>query len=74
MNFTLNFAENMKLSPESVALTELESEDRELPSVDFKRIVNATDNFSRKNKLGEGGFGPVYKVIDYTYIQHVHFT
>ncbi|KAL1807409.1 hypothetical protein ACET3Z_024399 [Daucus carota] len=58
-----NIKENMKLSPESVALTELESEDRELPSVDFKRIVNATDNFSRKNKLGEGGFGPVYKGI-----------
>uniref|UniRef100_M8BVP9 Receptor-like serine/threonine-protein kinase n=1 Tax=Aegilops tauschii TaxID=37682 RepID=M8BVP9_AEGTA len=24
-------------------------------------IENATDNFSTKNKLGEGGFGPVYK-------------
>nr|XP_017216802.1 PREDICTED: uncharacterized protein LOC108194362 [Daucus carota subsp. sativus] len=58
-----NIKENMKLSSESVALTELESEDRELPSVDFKRIANATDNFSRKNKLGEGGFGPVYKGI-----------
>jgi len=23
-----------------------------------------TDNFSRNNKLGEGGFGPVYKVND----------
>ena len=26
-------------------------------------IVKATDNFSISNKLGEGGFGPVYKVI-----------
>jgi len=23
----------------------------------------ATDNFSVTNKLGEGGFGPVYKVM-----------
>lgn len=27
-------------------------------------IEAATDNFSSKNKLGEGGFGPVYKVIE----------
>ena len=25
-------------------------------------ISAATDNFSEENKLGEGGFGPVYKV------------
>ena len=28
----------------------------------FKRIASATKNFSAENKLGEGGFGPVYKV------------
>ena len=28
----------------------------------FSSIVTATDNFSSANKLGEGGFGPVYKV------------
>ncbi|CAH8304493.1 unnamed protein product [Eruca vesicaria subsp. sativa] len=28
---------------------------------DFKTIESATNNFSRSNKLGEGGFGEVYK-------------
>ena len=37
-------------------------EDIELPIFDLMSIVNATDNFSRNNKLGEGGFGPVHKV------------
>ncbi|BBH01870.1 S-locus lectin protein kinase family protein [Prunus dulcis] len=36
-------------------------EDWELPLVDFKTIATATNNFSHTNKLGEGGFGPVYK-------------
>jgi len=37
-------------------------EDLELPFFDLATIVNATNNFSIENKLGEGGFGPVYKV------------
>jgi len=31
---------------------------------DFITILQATDNFSLANKIGEGGFGPVYKVIN----------
>ncbi|XP_068639458.1 G-type lectin S-receptor-like serine/threonine-protein kinase At1g11330 isoform X1 [Aristolochia californica] len=38
-------------------------EGRELPIFDFKVVVFATDNFSLANKLGGGGFGPVYKGI-----------
>ncbi|CAL5397125.1 unnamed protein product [Camellia sinensis] len=33
----------------------------ELPIIDFDKILVATDNFNTTNKLGEGGFGPVYK-------------
>nr|XP_027095571.1 G-type lectin S-receptor-like serine/threonine-protein kinase At4g27290 [Coffea arabica] len=38
-----------------------DKEDVELPLFELKTIIQATDNFSRDNKLGEGGFGPVYK-------------
>ena len=37
-------------------------EDLELPIFDLMVISNATDNFASSNKLGEGGFGSVYKV------------
>jgi hypothetical protein len=30
---------------------------------EFSTLQQATDNFSDLNKLGEGGFGPVYKVL-----------
>lgn len=61
----------MDLSSESVAFNKSESEDLELPSFDFERIAIATCNFSHDKKLGEGGFGPVHKVIIDT--QHVHY-
>ncbi|XP_068639276.1 cysteine-rich receptor-like protein kinase 10 [Aristolochia californica] len=35
--------------------------DEDLLQFDFGRIKAATNNFSQANKLGEGGFGPVYK-------------
>ncbi|CAJ1978639.1 unnamed protein product, partial [Sphenostylis stenocarpa] len=35
----------------------------DLPIFDFLSISKATNNFSQSNKLGEGGFGPVYKGI-----------
>ncbi|KAL1346110.1 hypothetical protein AAHE18_08G166400 [Arachis hypogaea] len=36
-------------------------EEVDWPTFDFQTIVNATANFSSDNKVGEGGFGPVYK-------------
>ena len=35
----------------------------DFPLFSFNQIANATGNFSLDNKLGEGGFGPVYKVL-----------
>ena len=39
-----------------------QKEDVELPLFDFATISKATNHFSIYNKLGEGGFGLVYKV------------
>ncbi|XP_008230053.1 PREDICTED: LOW QUALITY PROTEIN: G-type lectin S-receptor-like serine/threonine-protein kinase At4g03230 [Prunus mume] len=33
----------------------------DVPFLDLQSILNATDNFSDANKLGQGGYGPVYK-------------
>lgn len=37
-------------------------EDVDLPSFSLSKIAKSTSNFSVTNKLGEGGFGSVYKV------------
>jgi hypothetical protein len=36
--------------------------DVDLPLFDLEVILAATDNFALHNKIGEGGFGPVYMV------------
>ncbi|XP_073004252.1 cysteine-rich receptor-like protein kinase 19 isoform X2 [Typha latifolia] len=48
---------------QSLANNLLENEERasDLLLFDFFRITNVTNNFSAENKLGQGGFGPVYK-------------
>ncbi|XP_042041541.1 G-type lectin S-receptor-like serine/threonine-protein kinase At4g27290 isoform X2 [Salvia splendens] len=35
----------------------------DLPFFSLPTVMKATDNFSNKNKLGEGGFGPVYRGV-----------
>ena len=35
---------------------------QELLKFDFEKVATATNNFDLSNKLGQGGFGPVYKV------------
>ncbi|CAF2051355.1 BnaA09g47650D [Brassica napus] len=36
---------------------------KELPLFEFQVLATATDHFSLGNKLGQGGFGPVYKGV-----------
>ena len=37
---------------------------QELPLFNVEKLAKATNNFHLSNKLGQGGFGPVYRVMD----------
>ncbi|MQM15514.1 hypothetical protein Taro_048460 [Colocasia esculenta] len=50
--------------PQGLDITSALGSEKEMPDAalfDFKIVKAATSNFSSENKLGEGGFGPVYK-------------
>ena len=49
-----------------IGTSQFKDDDKEaidVPFFDMEIILAATNNFSGENKLGQGGFGPVYKVI-----------
>lgn len=52
------------ITPE-IPAGEIQSQENEveMPIYDFTTIETATNYFSFSNKIGEGGFGPVYKVV-----------
>ncbi|KAL9670856.1 hypothetical protein QQ045_008415 [Rhodiola kirilowii] len=50
-------------SPRSGYISDDQNEDLDLPIYDFDTVARATDHFSLANKLGEGGYGPVYKGV-----------
>ncbi|KAL7249451.1 hypothetical protein ACSBR1_011612 [Camellia fascicularis] len=60
-NSQLNREGNLMHNSERGYNDKSQKEDLELPLFDLAVIANSTNNFSIDNKLGEGGFGPVYK-------------
>ncbi|ONI18607.1 hypothetical protein PRUPE_3G226300 [Prunus persica] len=46
---------------DTTEFTEEDERDIDVPFFDLQSILDATDNFSNANKLGQGGYGPVYK-------------
>ena len=43
--------------------TDIKGPDLQTGSFTLKQIKAATNDFDSANKIGEGGFGPVYKVL-----------
>lgn len=59
-NRKFSFRLNFEGSPNEQDFDSTQNSD--LPFFDLSSIVDATDNFSASNKLGQGGLGSVYKV------------
>lgn len=49
-----------------ILVTELRALDLQTGHFRLRQIKAATNNFDPANKIGEGGFGPVYKVATLT--------
>lgn len=53
---------NVEADADETLLWQIEGRVSEFKVYDFSQVMEATSNFSERNKLGQGGFGPVYKV------------
>ncbi|XP_062183079.1 cysteine-rich receptor-like protein kinase 10 isoform X1 [Phragmites australis] len=51
----------MNVQEAGALVWELEGRSSEFTFYDFSQVLESTNNFSEENKLGQGGFGPVYK-------------
>lgn len=51
-----------QLTTPDILANELDKDGQNLKMYSFVCIAEATNNFSLETKLGQGGFGPVYKV------------
>lgn len=60
--------------PEQKSTDGSKSENFDLPLFDFATIACATENFSNKNGLGQGGFGQVYKVSTHKHCYIIPWT
>ena len=53
---------SMSVHEDEALVWGIEARSSEFTFFDFSQLSDATSNFSDENKLGQGGFGPVYKV------------
>ncbi|CAD6256541.1 unnamed protein product [Miscanthus lutarioriparius] len=51
----------MNLADDEALVWGMEGKSSELMVYEFTQVLQATGDFSEENKLGQGGFGPVYK-------------
>lgn len=47
---------------ENALVWRIEEKSSEFTLFDLSQLLEATENFAEENRLGQGGFGPVYKV------------
>ena len=58
---------------ESSRFKEDDAQTIDIPYFHLESILDATNNFANTNKLGQGGFGPVYKVTQIFFGTYFHF-
>ncbi|XP_061375151.1 G-type lectin S-receptor-like serine/threonine-protein kinase SD1-1 isoform X2 [Gastrolobium bilobum] len=56
-----NVKEKLDFNIKEEQNSRMQVDDMDLPVFDLSTIAKATSNFTIKNKIGEGGFGPVYR-------------
>lgn len=68
-NRTLHTLDSQRRVKDLIDSGDLMSEDDQkgidVPFFNLESILEATDDFSDLNKLGQGGYGPVYKVTNF---------